>query len=86
MEIIWPSGTKGPLDELTQRHPAGIIYHVCYETLNPQVAIAGLESTGLRPVCISPPKPAPLFNGRPVSFYNVLGIGLIEILEAAPWP
>jgi hypothetical protein len=32
-------------------------------------------------MCISEPKPAPLFGGRPVSFYNVAGIGLIEILE-----
>jgi len=25
--------------------------------------------------------PAPLFGGRPVSFYNVVGMGLVEILE-----
>jgi hypothetical protein len=24
---------------------------------------------------------APLFGGRPVSFYNVVGLGLVEILE-----
>jgi hypothetical protein len=30
---------------------------------------------------LSPATPAPLFGGRPVSFYNVVGMGLIEILE-----
>jgi hypothetical protein len=35
----------------------------------------------LRPLCISPVTPAPLFGGRPVSFYNVVGLGLVEILE-----
>jgi len=25
--------------------------------------------------------PAPLFGGRPISFYNVVGIRLVEILE-----
>jgi len=81
VEIIWPSETKGPIDNLTQRHASGIVYHVCYVTDNLTAALAGLEAAGLRAVCISPPKPAPLFGGRNVSFYNVLGIGLIEILE-----
>jgi len=40
-----------------------------------------LELAGLHPKCISNPTPAPLFGGRPVSFYNVVGIGLVEILE-----
>lgn len=81
VEIIWPSATKGPIEKLTERHAAGIIYHVCYETDNLAAALADLAGAGLRVVCISPPTPAPLFGGRPVSFYNVVGIGLIEILQ-----
>jgi catechol 2,3-dioxygenase-like lactoylglutathione lyase family enzyme len=81
VEIIWPSDTKGPIDGLTQRHPAGIVYHICYVTDDLAAALAALEKAGLRIVCVSPPKPAPLFGGRKVSFYNVVGIGLIEILE-----
>jgi hypothetical protein len=81
VEIIWPGDTQGPIDGLTQRHPAGIIYHVCYETDDLAAALTALEKAGVRSVCISPPKPAPLFGGRPVSFYNLIGIGLIEILE-----
>jgi hypothetical protein len=81
IEILWPGETKGPIDDLTQRHPVGIIYHICYETGNLTAALAKLEEAGNRVVCISPPKLAPLFGNRKVSFYNVLGIGLIEILS-----
>jgi len=81
VEIIWPGDTSGPVDKLVQRHASGIIYHLCYETDNLAAALAGLTAAGLRPMCISPATPAPLFGGRPVSFYNVAGIGLVEILE-----
>jgi methylmalonyl-CoA/ethylmalonyl-CoA epimerase len=81
VEIIWPGSSEGPVDKMTQRHASGIIYHLCYETDDLTLALSGLKEAGLRPVCISPPTPAPLFGGHPVSFYNVLGIGLIEILE-----
>jgi catechol 2,3-dioxygenase-like lactoylglutathione lyase family enzyme len=80
VEIIWPGETKGPILGLTERHPAGVIYHVCYTTDDLDAALAGLEKAALRVICVSPPKPAPLFGGREVSFYNVLGIGLMEIL------
>ena len=81
VEIIWPGDTTGPVDKLAQRHASGIIYHLCYETDNLAAALAGLAAAGLRPLCISPATPAPLFGGRPVSFYNVAGLGLVEILE-----
>jgi hypothetical protein len=45
------------------------------------VSIAALRSKGLRVIPISEKKPAVLFGGRMVSFYNVAGIGLIEIVE-----
>lgn len=81
VEIIWPGAAGGPIDKLAQRHTSGIIYHLCYETHDLVAAIAGLEVAGLLPICVSPAAPAPLFGGRPVSFYNVIGIGLVEILE-----
>ena len=81
VEIIWPGDSTGPVDKLAKRHPAGIIYHLCYETDDLAAAIAGLAAAGLSPICISPPTPAPLFGGRPVSFYNIVGLGLVEILE-----
>jgi methylmalonyl-CoA/ethylmalonyl-CoA epimerase len=81
VEIIWPDATKGPIDSLIQRHTSGITYHICYLTDNLPAALKKLVAGGLRIICISPSNPAPLFGGRKVSFYNVLGIGLIEILE-----
>jgi catechol 2,3-dioxygenase-like lactoylglutathione lyase family enzyme len=81
VEIIWPGETKGPIEKLTERHASGIIYHVCYETDNLPAALARFAEARLRVVCISSPTPAPLFGGRKVSFYNVMGMGLIEILE-----
>jgi hypothetical protein len=81
VEIIWPSNNPGPLEKLTARHTSGIIYHLCYETDNLAAALDALAKANLNPICISPPKPAPLFGGRPVSFYNVVGMGLVEILE-----
>ena len=81
VEIIWPGSTPGPIDKLVQRHQNGIIYHLCYQTENLESALATFTAVGLRPMCISPPLPAPLFGGRPVSFYNIVGLGLVEILE-----
>ncbi len=81
VEIIWPGDTPGPVDKLTQRHTSGIIYHVCYETGDLSAALASLESARIRVICISPPAAAPLFGGRKVSFYNIGGMGLVEILE-----
>jgi len=42
---------------------------------------AELAGVGLRIICISPPASVLLFGGRRVSFYNVVGMGLIEIIE-----
>lgn len=81
VEIVWPGSASGPVDKLAQRHASGIIYHLCYETDNLAGALAAFEAAGLAVICISPPQPALLFGGRPVSFYNVAGMGLIEILE-----
>jgi methylmalonyl-CoA/ethylmalonyl-CoA epimerase len=81
VEIIWPGDTRGPVDKFAQRNPAGIVYHICYETASLTEFLSGLESAGIQAVCISPPTPAPLFKNRKVSFYNILGMGLVEVLE-----
>jgi methylmalonyl-CoA/ethylmalonyl-CoA epimerase len=81
LELIWPGNLKGPIDALVKRHASGIIYHACYATENLAAALVAFEEYGVTPICVSPPKPAILFNGRGVSFYNIPGIGLVEILE-----
>jgi methylmalonyl-CoA/ethylmalonyl-CoA epimerase len=84
LELIWPGNLKGPIDALVQRHAYGIIYHPCYATGNLAAALAAFEANGVTPICVSPPKPALLFNGKKVSFYNISGVGLVEILEDSP--
>lgn len=81
LELIWPGNLKGPIDALVQRHASGIIYHTCYVTENLAAALGVFEANGVTPICVSPPKPALLFNRNSVSFYNIPGIGLVEILE-----
>ena len=82
VEIIWPGDTLGPVKKLTERHTSGIVYHLCYATDDLSAALAGFEAVGLTAICISQPTPAPLFRDHPVSFYNIVGIGLVEILES----
>lgn len=81
IEIIWPGESKSPIDNLVELHRSGIIYHMCYETTDLAAALAKLNQTGNRVTCISAAKPAPLFGNREVSFYSVMGIGLIEVLS-----
>ena len=80
IEIIWPGESIGPIHNLTSRHPSGVVYHICYETVDLDAALVKLRNSGMEVTCISPPKPAALFENRPVSFYNIKGIGLVEIL------
>lgn len=82
VEVIYAGQDNGPIDKLVQRHATGIVYHLCYETQNLDETLKQIEASGLRVITVSPPKPAPLFGGRKVSFYNVMGMGLIEILES----
>lgn len=81
VEIIYPGSHDSPIDKLIQRHAMGIVYHLCYITQNLNETLAQLEDAGLRVLCVSSPQPAPFFPGRKASFYNVTGMGLIEILE-----
>ena len=81
IEIIYPAAGRSPVDTLVERRPDGIVYHVCYVTADLAASLAGLEERGLRAVCVAEPAPAILFGGRRVSFWNIVGIGLCEIIE-----
>lgn len=82
VEIVAPlEEGGGPLSSILERG-AEIVYHVCFETTNREVALAAMVKAGSRVIEISPPTPAPLFGGRKVSFHRVSGIGLIELLDA----
>lgn len=84
VEIIFPGIGPGPVDRLLQQHSDGLVYHMCYECDNLAATMASVKESGaFRLACISPPKPAVLFDGKPVSFYIVTGVGLIEIIDNA---
>lgn len=80
VEIIFPGSGPGPIDTYISRHANGIVYHICFESADLSASLAAIEAAKLRPLCVAEPRPAVLFQGRSVSFYNVVGMGLIEIL------
>jgi hypothetical protein len=81
IEIIYRGKSDGPIDTLLAKHTNGLIYHCCYVSRNVDRSLDGLSDAGLRAVCVSPSKPAVLFGGTNVSFYQIAGVGLIEIIE-----
>ena len=81
VEIICPGNGPGPIDKYVARRASGIVYHVCFETTDRSTSLAAIAAAKLNPICVSAPLPAVLFAGRAVSFYAVVGMGLIEILE-----
>ena len=84
VEIICPGDTPGPVDKLTDKHRDGLVYHMCFETDSLASTLAAIkEKSAFWMVCAQPPKPAVLFGGKPVSFYVVSGVGLIEIIDNA---
>ena len=81
VEIIYPDPAgKGPIDGLLSKRPEGIVYHLCYTSSNVDSSLKRIKNAGLRPFEVVPPKPAVLFDGKPVSFYMIAGVGLIEII------
>jgi methylmalonyl-CoA/ethylmalonyl-CoA epimerase len=81
VEIVYPTDSKSPADAWIKLHPEGLVYHVCYVTDDLAATLNWMEENGVRAVCMSPPTPAVLFGGCPVAFYNVVGMGLCEIIE-----
>jgi methylmalonyl-CoA/ethylmalonyl-CoA epimerase len=83
IEVIYPGQGKGPIDGLVARHASGIVYHPCYVSDDLDATLRRMCEAKLRLQCVSPPKPAVLFGGHRVSFYMIVGIGLIEIIEGS---
>jgi hypothetical protein len=81
VEIIYPGENKSPVDALVNLRPDGLVYHMCYVTPNLGTALQWMEENGVRAVCVVPATRAVLFNDNMVSFYNIVGVGLCEIIE-----
>jgi len=81
VEVIFPGEAAAPIDALINRNAKGFVYHVAYVTPDLADTVERLQAAGGRPVCLSAPKPAVLFGYSCVAFYNVVGMGLIELIE-----
>jgi len=81
VEIIYPAAGKSPVGSYINLRPDGVVYHVCYVTRDLSASLQWLEQNGMRVVCLVPPTPAVLFGGCRVSFYNIVGMGVCEIIE-----
>ena len=88
VEVISPvTPGQGPVATILGLQPDGLVYHLCYTTMDLENTLDRVEQSGLRPFEVSSPKPAVLFGGERVSFYMVIGLGLIEFIEGrGQWP
>lgn len=80
VELVTEGPEPGPISRLLKRY-SELVYHTCYETDDLQKSLSAMEEAGIRVIEASPPKPAILFEGKMVSFYNIIGFGLIEVIE-----
>jgi len=80
VEVIWPADGPSPIDEFVRRGSTRI-YHLCYTSAAPEATMSAMETAGLNVVPITPPQPAVLFDGRHVSFYSIMNVGLIELID-----
>jgi methylmalonyl-CoA/ethylmalonyl-CoA epimerase len=82
VELVSPADEPGPVDRILQSQPENL-YHICYETTDISSAATAIADQGCRILTISEAKPAILFGGRRVAFFQIRGFGLIELLEQA---
>jgi methylmalonyl-CoA/ethylmalonyl-CoA epimerase len=80
IELISPADGPSPIDGIVLKYDSAI-YHTCFTAPDAAASIARMKAAGLKVLCVAPPKPAVLFGGKKVSFYTVLGVGTIEIIE-----
>jgi hypothetical protein len=83
VEVIWPGAETSPIDNLIKGGKS-LVYHLCFAAQDAEQALANLQAAGHQIVELAPPTPAVLFGNLPVSFHNVLGFGMIEIIHGLP--
>ncbi|HEY2675432.1 MAG TPA: VOC family protein [Steroidobacteraceae bacterium] len=83
VEVIWPGTEASPIDRMLKKSDS-MIYHLCYTSKNVEASLVALESAGLEVLPLGIAQPALLFDGIEVSFYNITGVGIIEIIAGAP--
>jgi hypothetical protein len=82
IELVYSDSPDAPVANLIKLQDE-IIYHICFATRSIDAAVQYWRDAGIRVLRIAPGMPAPLFGQRTVAFYQVQGLGLIELLEMA---
>lgn len=82
VEFVQPGKGKSPIDSIVAKHTE-LMYHTCYETPDLAETLESFDRAALRCMVLSERKPAVLFGGRHVSFYRIVGWGVIELLESS---
>ena len=80
IEIVYSDDEDSPISVLIKRRGEGV-YHLAYETDDLSRALSVIGKNNQRLIPVSPQKPAILFGNRKVSFYHVVGFGLVEFIE-----
>jgi methylmalonyl-CoA/ethylmalonyl-CoA epimerase len=80
VELVAPTENPGPIDNILENNSESI-YHTCYQASSIEESVSAIKSDGIRVLPVASPKPAVLFGGRRVGFYQLKGFGLIEIVE-----
>jgi hypothetical protein len=80
IEIIYPASGGGPLADLIARPLNEVLHYDCYFANDLEQSLRLLKEAQFSPSCVSPLKPAALFNGDTVCFYSLAGMRLIEIV------
>ncbi len=83
IEIIAPGEESGAVDSIL-RHTETLAYHTCYAVSDSAETTRELRRAGMRVITTSTVKPAILFPGQAVSFHQIPGFGLIELVEPLP--
>jgi methylmalonyl-CoA/ethylmalonyl-CoA epimerase len=80
VELVSPTGAPGPVDKILEQS-AESVYHLCFSSDSIERSLAAMKDDGIRVIPVVDTKPAVLFQNRLVGFYQVKGLGLIEIVE-----
>lgn len=80
IELVSPSDEPGPLDNILSGN-SELLYHLCYSSNSISESVTAIKADGIRVLPVAKPKPAVLFGGKQVGFYQLRGFGLIEIVE-----
>lgn len=82
IELIYSSNNNKqcPLVNLL-KNSSSSMYHLCYRVENVLEFLSKLKKQNIRYISVSASKKAVLFDDKTVSFYNISGFGLIELIE-----